>query len=249
MGPRPFRQVVALVCGTVLAGCAGDPPTVGPAGVDLLEVPTPSVDPDDFGSGIDNPWLPLRPGAEWVYETTDGETLTVTVTDRTREVAGVTVTEVRDVVTDAGGTVLAETHGWFAQDSSGNVWSFGEDTVEHDDRGRPDRAGSWEAGVDGALAGLVMPAEPRRGDGYPQEYLEGEAEDRATVLSVGSEEQTVPFGSFDRLLVTEETTPLEPGLVERKFYARGVGLVFEETVAGGSDRAALVGFTEGAAAR
>lgn len=251
MAPRPSRLAVALTCCTLLAGCAGDPPTVDPTGVDLLEVPTPSADPDDFVAGIDNPWLPLRPGSQWVYESADGETITVTVTDRTREVAGVTTTVVRDVVTDADDNVVEETLDWFAQDTAGNVWYFGEDTTEYDDRGRPDRAGSWEAGVDGALAGLVMPAEPRRGDGYQQEYLEGEAEDRATVLSVGTEEQeqTVPFGSFDRLLVTEDTTPLEPGLVEHKYYARGVGLVLEETVSGGSGRAVLVGFTEGTAAR
>lgn len=249
MAPRPFRQAAALACCALLAGCAGDPPAVDPAGVDLLEVPTPSPDPDDFVAGIDNPWLPLRPGSEWVYEATDGETVTVTVTDRTRDVAGVTTTVVSDVVTDAEGRVVEETFDWFAQDTSGNVWYFGEETVEYDDRGRPDRAGSWEAGVGGARAGLVMPAEPRRGDGYQQEYLEGEAEDRATVLSVGTEEQTVPFGSFDGLLLTEDTTPLEPGLVERKYYARGVGLVLEETVAGGSGRAVLVEFTEGTAAR
>ena len=152
----------------------------------MLEIPTPSPDPGDFVERIDNPWLPLLPGAEWVYESTEGETITVTVTDRTREVAGVTTTVVRDVVTDEDGEVVEETDDWFAQDRAGNVWYFGEDTVEYGgpDRRRPDTSGSWEAGVDGAEAGIAMLARPRRGDGYEQEHAEGEAEDRATVLEL-----------------------------------------------------------------
>ncbi len=230
-----------------LAGCAADPPTVDPAGVDLLEIPTPSPDPDDFVAGIDNPWLPLLPGARWVYESTEGETIKVTVTDRTREVAGVTTTVVRDVVTEDGEVVEA-TSDWFAQDVEGNVWYFGEATVEYDDRGRPDTAGSWEAGVDGAQAGIAMLAEPRRGDGYQQEHAPGEAEDRATVLGFGEQVDT-GRGTFDDLLQIEDTTPLEPGLVEHKYYRPGTGLVFEETVAGGRGEAVLVEFTAGSAAR
>jgi hypothetical protein len=250
---RPDRRRSAfpaalLAPALVLTGCASDPPTVPPSGVDGLEVPTPSPDPDDFVERIDNPWLPLLPGAEWVYESTGGERITVTVTDRTREVAGVTTTVVRDVVTDEDGAVVEETDDWFAQDRDGNVWYFGEDTVEYDEQGRPDDAGSWEAGVDGAEAGIVMLATPRRGDGYQQEQAAGEAEDRATVLDLDGTRQ-VGSDSYDELLVTEETSPLEPGLAEHKFYARGTGLVLEETVSGGSGEAALVGFTPGEAAR
>ncbi|WP_432476862.1 hypothetical protein [Nocardioides sp. GXQ0305] len=251
MPPRRLLALPALVLGGVgLTGCgaAGDPPTVSPGGVDMLQVPTPSPDPDDFVARVDNPWLPLLPGAEWVYESTDGETITVTVTDRTREVAGVTTTVVRDVVTDEEGEVVEETDDWFAQDRAGNVWYFGEDTVEYDDRGRPDRAGSWEAGVDGAQAGVVMLARPRRGDGYQQEYAAGEAEDRATVLAL-DEARAVGSESYTDLLLVEDTTPLEPGLVEHKYYARGTGLVFEETVSGGNGEAELVEFTPGEAAR
>jgi hypothetical protein len=237
MGLRRPRQVAALAVGALLpalAGCAGDPPTVDPAGVDLLEIPTPTPDPDDFVATIDNPWLPLRPGAEWVYESSEGQTITVTVTDHTREVAGVTTTVVRDVVTEDG-EVAEATSQWFAQDAEGNVWHFGEDTV-------------WEAGVDGARAGVVMLAEPRRGDGYQQENAPGEAEDRATVLGLDEEVDTGQLG-FDGLLLIEDTTPLEPALVEHRYYERGTGLVFEEAVAGGSGEAVLVEFTAGPAAR
>ncbi|QBR92103.1 hypothetical protein [Nocardioides euryhalodurans] len=246
--PAPLRAVAVLLVAAVASGCASDPPTVDPTGVDLLEIPTPSPDPDDFVSGIDNRWLPLTPGSEWVYESTDGETITVTVTDETRLVAGVRTTVVRDVVTGEDGEVVEETSDWFAQDVDGNVWYFGEETTEYDDRGRPDTAGSWEAGVDGAEAGVVMLAEPRRGDGYQQEHLAGEAEDRATVLSL-DESLQIDSGSYDGLLVTEETTPLEPGLVEHKYYAPGLGLVLEQTVAGDGGEAELVGFTEAGAAR
>jgi hypothetical protein len=250
MGLRRSPRVAVLALAALfpaLAGCAADPPTVDPAGVDLLEVPTPTPDPGDFVVGIDNPWLPLLPGARWVYESTEGETITVTVTDRTREVAGVTTTVVRDVVTEDGEVVEA-TSDWFAQDDDGNVWYFGEATVEYDGRGRPDPGGSWEAGVDGAQAGIAMLAQPRRGDGYQQEYAPGEAEDRGTVLGLDEQVDT-GRATLDHLLQIEDTTPLEPGLVEHKYYQRETGLVFEETVAGGAGEAVLVEFTAGSAAR
>ncbi len=243
---RPLLIALSATALLVLPGCGSAPEKSGPAGVDGLEIPTPSADPDDFVDGIDNPWLPLTPGSTWVYESTEGddETITVTVTDETRVVQGVTTTVVRDVVTGPDGEVIEDTDDWFAQDSAGNVWYFGEATTEYDDQGRPDTEGSWEAGVDGAQAGIVMLAAPRLGDGYQQEFLEGEAEDRASVLSV-DERVTVDHGSYTDVLKTLDTTPLEPGLEEHKYYAPGVGLVYEETVAGGEGAAALVEFTPG----
>ena len=235
----------ALLCG-LLAACGAAPLEVDPAGVDGLVVPTPSPDPADFVARIDNPYLPLQPGNVWVYEATGEEpgTVTVTVTEETRVVAGVTATVVHDVVTDASGEVVEETYDWFAQDRAGNVWFLGEDTRAYDDRGRPDREGSWEAGVDGAQAGLAMPAVPRFGDGYRQEHAPGEAEGRVEVLSL-DEERQVGGVRYDDLLVTENTTPLEPGLVEREYYAPGTGLVYEETVSGGEEQAELVSFIRG----
>lgn len=245
MPPRPLQRATSLVAAltvAVLAGslsaCAADPPTVSPGGVDMLQIPTESPDPRDYVDAIDNPWLPLLPGSEWVYQRSGGETVTVTVTEEAREVAGVPVTVVRDVVTNGAGEVLEETLGWFAQDTAGNVWHFGEETP----------AGSWEAGVDGAQAGIAMLADPRRGDGYQQEYAEDVAEDRATVISL-DERLDRGTGSAEDLLLTEETTPLEADLVERQWYAPGTGLVREETVSGGNDEAELVEFTPGAEAR
>lgn len=215
----------------ILTGCAAGPGTVDPSGVDGLEIPTPTPDPGDFQADVDNPFLPLRPGTEWVYASTGEQptTVTVTVTDETREVAGVTTSVVRDVVTGADGMVIEEAADWYAQDLAGNVWLFGED-------------GSWEAGIDGAEAGLAMPATPRVGDGYQQESAPGTAEDRARVLALDERRET-EAGTFEDLLVVEQTSPLEPGLVERTYYARGTGRVSRETLSGGADPLELVSIT------
>jgi hypothetical protein len=246
MTPRPLLLALATALPLLVTGCGSAPQKSPPTGVDGLEIPTPSPDPDDFVQGIDNPYLPLRPGNRWVYESSgpDPERITVTVTDDTRLVQGVSTTVVHDVVRDADGRILEDTFDWFAQDAAGNVWYFGEDTTEYDDRGRPDHSGSWEAGVDGAQAGVAMLSEPRVGDGYQQESYPGEAEDVGKVLSL-DEAVNVPFGSYSGVLQTEDTTPLEPGLVEQKYYAPGVGLLLEETVLGGSERVELVTYGGG----
>ncbi len=237
---------LSLVLAPLLVACGSASEPSPPSGVDALEIPSPSLDPADFVATIDNPWLPLAVGSEWVYRVTgeDGrQTVTVTVLEETREVQGVTATVVRDVVTDADGEVLEETLDWFAQDDAGNVWYLGEDTKEYDGR-RVSTEGSWEAGVDGAEAGLAMAASPRVGDGYRMEYLEGEAEDRAAVVRLDAA-ASVPYGDFTGLLETEDSTPLEPDVVERKLYARGVGLVREETVSGGDEVVVLLSFRPG----
>lgn len=217
-----------------LSGCGvGDPKTVGPSGVDGLVIPTPTPDPADFVAEVDNPWLPLEAGSRWRYRVVADdevvERLTVTVTDREKEVAGVPVTVVREVVRGVDAEVVEETSTWFAQDTDGNVWYFGS-------------RGSWEAGVEGAQAGLAMPATPRIGDGFEQEHAEGVAQDRARVLALDAE-AVVPAGTFSGLVVTEDTTPLEPGRVQRTYYAKGVGMVLQETVTGGTEVVELVART------
>jgi hypothetical protein len=252
LGPfaRPAVGATAAVIVLLLSGCAGEPPTSPPAGVDELEVPTPALDADDYVEGIDNPWLPLVPGNQWVYRSRseDGEQqITVTVLEETREISGVDATVVHDVVTDAAGRVIEDTYDWYAQDHKGNVWYLGEDTTEYAAPGGPEasKAGSWEAGVDGARAGIAMLASPRVGDGYRMEFLEGEAEDQARIVRLDAR-ATVPFGSWQELLETEETTPLEPELIERKFYAQDIGLVRERTLAGGGDVVELISFAPSA---
>jgi hypothetical protein len=197
---------------------------------------------------IDNPYWPMRPGTRWVYReiAPDGgrQRVVVTVTRRTRLIAnGVTARVVRDVVTEDGAPVEV-TDDWYAQDRAGNVWYLGEDTAEYEDGRIVSREGSWEAGVDGAQPGVIMPARPRPGLRYRQEHYAGHAEDRAEVLSVREQAQ-VPAGHFRRVLMTRDTTPLEPRVSELKLYARGVGPVLVVAVSGGAGREELVRLRRG----
>jgi len=235
------RTALSAALLLVLTACGSEPPKSPPAGVDGLVIPTPTPDPDDFVSGITNPWLPFTPGSQWLYTSTseDGnETITTTVTGDTKVVAGITATVVWDLVLDQKGRTVEETYDWYAQDTAGNVWYLGEDTTAYED-GEADKSGSWEAGVDGAQAGIVMLAVPRVGDGYQQEYMQGEAEDQARILSITAS-ASVPFGEYADCVQTEDTTPLEPTLVENKFYARGIGVVHEVTLSGGDEVVSLV---------
>ena len=192
---------------------------------------------EDAVRPIDNPYFPLTPGSRWVYRetATDGskQRVVVKVTHRTRLIAnGVRARIVRDTVSERG-HVIEDTFDWYAQDARGNVWYLGEDTKEYDNGKVVSTKGSWEAGVDGARGGLIMPAHPRPGMRYRQEYLAGEAEDKARVVSV-----------FEDSVLTREWTPLEPKRFEYKLYARGVGTVLELSVPSG-DREELVSFTRG----
>jgi len=190
------------------------------------------------GPTIDNPYWPMRPGSRWVYR--EGpQRIVVTVTHRTKIVAsGVTARVVHDRATEDG-QLVEDTFDWYAQDTRGNVWYVGEDTTEYE-HGKPvSKAGSWEAGVDGARAGIVMLAHPRVGRRYREEHYPGHAMDAAKVLSRGEQVQ-VPFGHFRHVLLTKNFNPLEPRVLEYKWYARGIGPVLELGVSGGSDRAELL---------
>jgi hypothetical protein len=242
----PVASILAavLLAATGCGASGGSPSDSGgpsPSQVDGVTVPTPRPDPADFTEVVDNPWLPLRPGSEWVYSSIGDEGPekdVVTVTDHKRVVAGVRTVVVHDVVRNAKGEVVEDTWDWYAQDRHGNVWYFGEDTTAFE-HGKKTTEGSWEAGKHGAQAGIAMLAEPDVGDTYQQEYREGVAEDRGRILSL-SAQHAGPAGSWTGLVRTEDTTPLEPGLVENKYYAKGVGVVHEETLAGGREDVELV---------
>jgi hypothetical protein len=205
------------------------------------------LDPADFTTEIDNPYWPMTPGSHWVYRETNAEGDVqrddVTVTGRTKTIMGIEAVVVHDVVRQ-GGQVTEDTLDWYAQDSAGNVWYLGEDTKEYENGKLKTTEGSWEAGVDGALAGIIVPAHPEPGLTYREEYYKGHAEDGAEDLSLTAHAD-VPYGTFDDVLQTRNFSPLEPNLVEEKFYARGVGVVLEITVSGGSDRSVLLCFTPG----
>ena len=187
------------------------------------------LDPADFTTEIDNPYWPMARGNRWVSRSTE-ERIVVEVTNRAKEITGgIEALVVRDTVTDNNGDLVEVTDDWYAQDREGNIWYMGEDVKDYKDGKVVSTAGSWEHGVDGAQAGIAIPAEPRVGLKYRQEYYKDEAEDNAEVLSV-SETVKVPAGTFENSLQTRDTTPLEPDAVEHKYYAKGVGPVLNDKV-------------------
>ena len=206
----------------------------------------PDIDPSRFVDTIDNPLMPFTPGSRWVLEgTSDGvpERVEVIVQPERKDVMGISTVVVRDTVT-VDGEVIEDTYDWYAQDVDGNVWYFGEDVKDYENGVVVSTGGSWEAGVDGALPGIVMPAQPSVGDTYRQEYLVGEAEDMFEVLSVNGT-VTVPAGTYDAVITTEDWTPLEAEVIEHKQYAPGVGPIRSENVAGGDALIELIEYTPG----
>ena len=255
--------VICLLAAAAISACGsggdgggdspgGDATTAGAGGGLSSSLPQGServdLKPADFTTRIDNRYWPMSPGSRWVYRETDAAgaklKVVVTVTDRTKMIAnGVEARVVHDLVTE-NGEYAENTYDWYAQDGDGNIWYLGEDTTEYKN-GKPEStAGSWEAGVDGAQAGVALPADPQVGMHYRQEYYKGQAEDEGKVLSV-SERAEVPFGRFSQVLMTRDTTPLEPNLVEHKFYAENVGPVLATTISGGSDREELLSYRTG----
>jgi hypothetical protein len=206
----------------------------------------PAIDPANFVDAVDNRYFPLAPGTRWVYEgASEGEVerTEVEVLDERREIEGISAVVVRDTVY-VDGEMVEDTYDWFAQDSEGNVWYLGEDSHEFEDGRDVGTSGSWAYGVDGALPGIVMPARPTVGDAYRQEYYPGEAEDMGEILDVGIS-HSIELGDYDDVVVTEDWNPLEPEVIEHKWYAPDVGLIAEAVVAGGDQRAELVEFTPG----
>lgn len=198
----------------------------------------PAIDQIDFSSStvIDNPYLPMTPGTTMVYKNEDAdELITVTVTDdEPMEILGVNCVVVRDTVYEGGtyegngnvtdGVLVEDTWDWFAQDGEGNVWYFGELSMEYEDGELVSLEGSWKAGVDGAKPGIVMLADPMLFDMYRQEFLLGEAEDMALVTDTEAEEEVL---GHTGTLETDEWTPIEPDVHENKYYASGTGLILE----------------------
>jgi hypothetical protein len=235
---------VALLVTVVVAACGGD----DDGSADLPQGSEPvELDPADFSTRIDNPYRPMPAGSRRVYRATDSDGTVqraeVVVTPRTKRIAnGIEARVVHDVVTEDGQRV-EEGEDWYAQDSAGNVWYLGEEVKEYED-GKVKATSSWEAGVDGAQPGVVMPAEPRTGLAYRQMHYAGEVEDRAEVLSVDEQAES-PAGHFTDAVTIKDSSPLEPKLFEYKLFARGVGLVRAFEVSGGSGHEELVSHSNG----
>jgi hypothetical protein len=205
---------------------------------------SPSIDPADFVSTIDNRYFPLKPGTTFLYKgvhengktpQTDKEI----VTSKTKQILGVRCVVVRDIVSSYG-KPIEKTFDWYALDMDGIVWYMGEDTrvVGH---GRfVKMSDSWEGGVNGAQPGIIMPGNPQPGEEYRQEYYPGHALDQARVLGSGGPVK-VTYGSYKHTLLTVETSPrIDPGVAERKYYVAGLGDVKEQTVSGNREQIELV---------
>jgi hypothetical protein len=206
-----------------------------------------NLNPADFSTNIDNPYWPMPVGRSWHVHVTNpqGESLqeTITVENQTKQIAdGVTARVVRDIVYDQGKPTEI-TDDWYAQDADGNIWYFGEDTTTIDLKtGKRDSSGSFEAGKNGADAGIAMPAHPYAGETYREEYYKGHAEDRSTVIALNQQVEA-PAGHFTDAILTDDHSPLEPTVSEYKLYAKGVGPVVAVSVSGEAEREDLVSYT------
>jgi len=201
----------------------------------------PPFDPASFVRVVDNRFFPLVPGTRFIYVgEEDGEPVrnVTDVTNDRKTILGISAIVVLDRLFGPDGELIEKTFDWYAQDTRGNVWYLGEDTRELEHGTVVSTEGSWEAGVHGARAGIIMPAHPAPGQHYRQEFLQGEAEDEAEIVRRGVK-VTVPYGSFHGCIETVEFTRLEPGIKEAKFYCPGVGLVKDRGVQGSDDRLVL----------
>src|SRR5215211_5256334 len=243
--PHRLRAIViAATLVALFAGCsekAGSEGSHSGAGSgNQTDLPrgaeTVHLDPKVFTTRIDNPYWPMDTGTRWTYSETDQEgarlQVVVTVSDSTKKTAnGVTARVVRDTVTEDG-AIIEDTFDWYAQDKGGNIWYLGENTAEFEKGKLVTKEGSFEAGVDGALPGIIMPSDPKDGMQYRQEYYKGKAEDNGEVLSTDEMVQS-PFGHFDNALLTKDTISIEPNVLEYKLYAKDIGPVLTLGVSGG----------------
>jgi hypothetical protein len=228
----------ALVAGIATLALCG---RAAPAGAS----PTGPAGAPPFTARVTNRWFPLRPGMRWEYRgVEDGRRMrdVVRVLDRVERIDGAPCAVVDDRVFHDG-RLAERTTDWYTQDAHGTVWYYGERTAELDRRGHvTSREGSWRAGVAGARAGVIMPARPREGAAFVQEDAPGHAEDRFRIVDLRAS-VSVPFGTWrGTAMRTRETSPLEPRVVDAKWYVAGIGPVREATVRGPVERAALVAF-------
>jgi hypothetical protein len=234
---RSLVPSLALIV-ALAGGCSAPTPSVrNPATLDEGQTYAPVIDPANFSQPLANDYFPLDPILVTVFEG-GGEHVEVTVTADTKVIMGVTTRVITDQVT-VDGQLQEDTIDWYAADNFGNVWYFGEKTAEYENGEISSTAGSWEAGVDGAQPGIITLAQPRVGDSYRQEFYAGQAEDVAKVYAM-EESITVPKDTYDLVLVTEDWSLLTPDVHERKWYAPRIGVVFEETVKGGSGTLSLI---------
>ncbi len=189
----PLAVVAVAVVAAACGGSGNRESAANPVNVSETTAPANSglphgsepvnLDSADFTTKIDNPYWPMSPGSRWIYRETDTtgtrQRVVVEVTNQTKTIAnGVEARVIRDTVTIENGQPVEVTDDWYAQDSAGNVWYLGEATAEYKNGKVTSTAGSFEAGVHGAQAGIAMPANPEPGFSYRQEYYEGRGRGR-----------------------------------------------------------------------
>ena len=247
---RAVLALLTMLLALAVAACGGGSREASgpPAAATTLPKGSETVrlDPGRFTTQIDNRYWPMKPGSRWLLRETDkggdAQRVEITVTDQTKTIMGIEARVVHDKVTNAkDGSLVEDTYDWYAQDDKGNIWYLGEDTKEYENGKVATTEGSWQAGVDGAQPGILLPASPGPGMVYRQEYDGARAQDTAAVVSL-HQRARVPSGLFDHVLITKEFTPLEPSLLKHDFYAFGVGPVLSLTVSGGSDREELLSY-------
>jgi hypothetical protein len=246
---RPRLGMVAFASLPILSGACGGttkaPPPSPPR--PATSSSGSAIRPEDFVAKVDNPWFPLAPGTKLTYKgIKDGKPTIdkVEVTHQTRTIDGVSCVTVSDLLYERG-KLEERTTDWYTQDRQGNVWYFGEATAELDAKGHvTSTEGSWQAGQGGAQPGIFMPADPTVGQSFRQEYLKGHAEDHFQVLQLGAPIQ-VPAVSTHAALLTKEWTPLEPDVIDHKYFVRGIGTVLEQSAKGPKEINTLMSFTKG----
>lgn len=245
-GTALIAALVILVA-VLAAGCGASGGQAGGSSKKEETTYSPNIGPADFVGQVDNKYFPLEPGTTYVYKgtTEEGtERVEVTVTNDTKRVMGVECIVRRDKVF-VNDELVEDTMDWHAQDKEGNVWYLGEAVKDYENGKVVSTDGSWEAGVDGAKPALIMPADPKVGEIYHQEYYPGQAMDKGKVLAL-DESTTVPYGSFDDVLKTRDWNPLAPdGAVQHKYYAPGIGLILEEAVTGTKETVELIELKKG----
>jgi len=247
--PARTAAVVALALTALASGCgsSSSTTTTPPSASTLAPIHghySPTIKPANFVTTVDNPYWPLKPGTTFHYKgvrNTTPQADDETVTDRTKQILGVPCVVVRDTVSEHGAPV-ERTFDFYAQDQQGNVWYMGENSLEKKHGKLVTASDSWQSGVKGGEPGIIMPADPKPGEAYRQEYYPpGEALDEARVLRLDGKVQS-PYGSYSNALVTSERSPLEPQ-TEQKYYVPGVGEVREAVVKGHHEEFQLVGIT------
>jgi hypothetical protein len=236
----------AIPIAVLMAHSAGATVLAGGFGTNSRNATPPTPRASEFTARVDNPWYPLKPGTIYTYRgVKDGQSArdVLTVTRQTRPIDGVPCVVIQDRLY-LSGHLGERTTEWYSQDKQGNVWYFGENTAELDKNGHVTNTnGTWRAGVKGARAGIFMFAQPMVGRSAQQEFSRGQAEDHFQVVSMRASVK-VPYGSSTQAMLTKEWTPLEPGTIDHKLYVRGIGTVLEQTVKGGTERAALISVTQ-----